>query len=179
MHGLVSLLSQPYYQKVQQVWDELESECGLKGIRVTPYPHFSWQIAADYDMQRLEQVMQTIAANAAPFTVHTTGLGIFTGPKPVIFVPLVKSTELMNFHELVWESVRLLGQEISPFYHPNSWMPHISLAYEDVDEANISAVINELVYETYHWEIRVDNISLIYEPEGKIGKLRYNFRFMG
>jgi 2'-5' RNA ligase len=179
MHGLVSLLSQPNYQKVQQIWDELEQECGLEGIRVTPYPHFSWQIAADYDMHKLGHVMESIAANTAPFNVLTTGLGIFTGPKPVIFVPLVKSTQLMNFHDLVWESVKLLGRDISSYYDPSSWIPHISLAYEDVDESNISAVVNKLVFETYNWEITVDNISLIYEPEGEMGKLKYNFRFMG
>ncbi|MEJ2706444.1 MAG: 2'-5' RNA ligase family protein [Anaerolineales bacterium] len=179
MHGLVSLLSQPHYQKVQQIWDELEQECGLEGIRVTPYPHFSWQIAADYDMHKLRQVMENIAANTTPFNVFTTGLGIFTGSKPVIFVPLVKSTQLMNFHDLVWESVKSLGRDISPYYDPSSWIPHISLAYEDVDESNISAVINKLVFETYNWEISVDNISLIYEPEGEIGKLKYNFHFIG
>jgi 2'-5' RNA ligase len=179
MHGLVSLLAQPYYQKVQKIWDELEQECGLEGIRVTPYPHFSWQIAADYNLQKLGEVMENIAANTAPFSVLTTGLGIFTGPKPVIFVPLVKSTQLMNFHDLVWESVKLLGRDISPYYDPCSWTPHISLAYEDVNEFNISAVINKLVFETYNWEITVDNISLIYEPEGEIGKLKYNFQFIG
>lgn len=179
MHGLVSLLSQPHDQKVQQLWDELQQECGLEGIRVTPYPHFSWQIAADYDMHKLGQVMENIAANTAPFSVFTTGLGIFTGPKPVIFVPLVKSTQLMNFHDLVWESVKVLGRDISPYYDPSSWIPHISLAYEDVDESNISAVINKLVFETYNWEITVDNISLIYEPEGEIGELKYNFHLIG
>ena len=49
MHGIVSLLPQPYYSEVEKLWDRLENNFGLSGIRVTPFPHFSWQIGENYD----------------------------------------------------------------------------------------------------------------------------------
>ena len=54
MHGLVSLLDPEHYQQVENLWNELEEECGLEGIKVTPYPHFSWLIAEDFDWESFE-----------------------------------------------------------------------------------------------------------------------------
>ena len=49
MHGLVSLLPEPFYAQVESIWRELERDFGLTGIRVTPFPHFSWEGVEDYD----------------------------------------------------------------------------------------------------------------------------------
>ncbi len=177
MHGLVSLLPQPYYNQVITLWQELEENFHLKGIRVTPYPHFSWQIAQDYSFDHLEIILKEIAAQARPFSVRTTGIGIFTGPKPVIYIPVVKSQQLTAFHEQVWEKTLPASQGVSRYYAPQSWVPHISLAYDDVEKANAASIIEYLAFSAYNWEIEVNHIGLIYEPSGEIGKLKYQFQF--
>lgn len=63
MHGIVSLLNEDIYKQVKTIWHELENKCGLTGIKVTPYPHFSWQIAKDYNWSELETVLKEISAN--------------------------------------------------------------------------------------------------------------------
>jgi len=88
MHGIVSLLPSPFYEKVEEIWKGLEKEAGITGVKVTPYPHFSWQIANNYNFVELEKVMKDIAYKSKPFMVYTAGLGIFTGKKPIIFIPV-------------------------------------------------------------------------------------------
>jgi 2'-5' RNA ligase len=177
MHGLVSLLPQPYYERVNRLWKELEEECGLVGMKTTPYPHFSWQIAQDYDLERLESIMREIAKDTEPLQAQTTGLGIFSGPRPVIFIPLVKTRNLLDFHSIVWDKAQEAGHDLSPYYSPQAWMPHISLAYGDVGRSNIAAVMEKLAFQTFDWEMTIDNIALIYEPTGSTGDLRYHFKF--
>ena len=46
MHGIVSLLDQPHYDQVEKLWVEIERRFGIKGIFVTPYPHFSYHVTA-------------------------------------------------------------------------------------------------------------------------------------
>ena len=179
MHGLVSLLDQKHTRQVEELWNMLEEECGLTGIQVTPFPHFSWLIASDFDWPALEITLQNITSNASPFTVHTSGLGLFSGPNPVIFVPVVKTARLITFHQQVWESIRRHAIDISPLYAPDNWVPHISLAYTDVTLENIPCVMQRLAFQTYNWEIRVDNISFIHEPDGHIGEIRYEFELKG
>jgi 2'-5' RNA ligase len=178
MHGLVSLLPQPFYEKVEHIWQSLEKEVGLSGIQVAPYPHFSWQIAEDYDLERLKPTLDRIASQTKPFAVHTTGIGLFTGLTPVIYIALVKTFELMRFHSLVWESVLETSTGASPYYQPGSWMPHISLAYGDVTPENIGEAMKKLAFQPYVWEMQVDNFAFIYEPQGAIGQLHFRIPFV-
>jgi 2'-5' RNA ligase len=179
MDGLVSLLPDPYYRHVETLWDELEEIGQLSGIRVTPYPHFSWQIAECYDQNRLEMLIQQFAAKAVRFSVRTSGIGIFCGLKPVIYIPIVKNEELLNFHARLWElaAPAAIEDAPSPYYHPERWMPHISLAYGDVSPDNIATVLTHLAFKDYNWEMEVNNIAYISEPTGTIGQLKFKHEF--
>jgi hypothetical protein len=72
MHGIVTLLDEINTINVQSLWQKLETECGLSGIKVTPIPHFSWQVAEDYELQSLEPFLRKIAYASAclPGTVQ-------------------------------------------------------------------------------------------------------------
>jgi 2'-5' RNA ligase len=179
MHGLVSLLPDTYYKKVEDLWQELEEKHGLKGIQVTPFPHFSWQIAEDYDLEKLKEIVEEITSETTPLKVHTGGIGIFTGAKPVIFISVVKSQALMKLHTKIWNKADQAGRGTSTLYRPDSWMPHISLAYEDVNESNIAAVMEGLFFRPFSWEMDIDNIAFIYEPNGSIGQLKFQYKFTG
>lgn len=172
MHGVVSLLPSPHYDWVEALWDELEAKHGMKGIRITPFPHFSWQIGEAYDFSALKTCLESIAASQPPFKVRTTGLGQFTGEHPVLFIPVVKSPELVNFHQRVWQALLPITTGASPYYSPENWIPHISIGYEDLNTQNIGAVMQELAFRTFNWEFEVDNLSFIYEPSGFTGTLQ-------
>lgn len=179
MHGLVSLLPQPFFQQVEALWQELETNYHLHGIHVTPLAHFSWQIAQDYDFERLETIIRDIAVRTPPFVVRTTGLGLFTGFRPVLFIPVVKDASLLKLHAEIWEQTQPASQGLSIFYNPERWMPHISLAYEDIDAQNIGPLMQALTFRTFNWEMTIDNIGLIYEPEGEIGRLKFTIPLNG
>jgi len=132
MHGLVSLLDPHHYALVEEIWRELENDCGLTGILVTPFPHFSWQIAEDYDWDPLQQIVVEITAETQPFTVWAAGLGLFTSANPVIYLPVVRTKALSELHEKIWTRLKPISTKASPFYAPENWMPHISLAYADL-----------------------------------------------
>ena len=175
MHGLVSLLDEPHYTRVEEIWRELESDCGLSGIHVTPLPHFSWQIAEDYDWEALEFALRETAGEMQPFTVHTGGLAFFTGEKPVAYVPVVRTQELSEYHQKIWNRLTPLSKNPSLYYAPSFWMPHISLAYGDLSNEKLPCLVEKLAFRTFNWEIEVNNLTLIYEPDGSIGQAHYQF----
>jgi 2'-5' RNA ligase len=179
MHGLVSLLPQPYYNQVLALWDELESDFRLKGIRVTPFPHFSWEIAEEYDEALLAQLLNEMVLNLPPLHVTCTGLGIFSGPQPVIFIPVVKTASLVQLHQTVWDILKPAAKDRSPYYSPDFWMPHISLAYMDVTPANIGPLMEKLAFRSFNWQFEVDNFTYIYEPEGSIGQIKLQATWSG
>lgn len=179
MNGIASLLDKPHSALVEDLWHKLETHCGLTGAQTTPIPHFSWQVVEEYDMPRLESAMCQIASQTKPFLVRTTGLGLFTGPSPIVFVPLVKDAPLLRFHERIWEAMQDIAIHPSPYYAPQAWLPHITLAYDDVDPASLSCAMQTLAFQTFNWEIWVDNLILIGQGDGETGRELLRFPFGG
>jgi 2'-5' RNA ligase len=166
MHGLLSLLDQTHETLVYQIWQELEQSCKLTGVMVTPFPHFSWLIAGDFDWPGLETVMKEVATEIHPFTVQTTGLSIFTGENPVVYIPLVRTGKLSRIHKMVWDRIAPLGTDVSPFYAPALWMPHITLGFGDVTHKNLPCLLELLSARSFNWEIEIDNISIGFQNIG-------------
>ncbi|MBT3240297.1 MAG: 2'-5' RNA ligase family protein [Chloroflexi bacterium] len=180
MHGLVSLLDKKYSQEVEDIWDQLEAECGLSGIRVSPYPHFSWQVTEEYNWMGIEEAMKEIALKIKPFTVQATGIGIFSGensPLPVIYIPVLRTASINSIHQYIWKRTENFIEGANPYYFSHSWMPHISLAYQDVNSKNIICAMKQLAFRNINWTLTIDNISLIKEAEGDVGNLVHRFNF--
>lgn len=170
MHGLVSLLDSLHDKKVKDIWSQLETHCGLKGVLVTPIPHFSWQVTMDYDFAALKPAMAKLASKLKPFTVHTTGLGIFTGKSDIVlYIPLVKNEHLLKLHQIIWKATIAYTTQPIPYYAPENWVPHITLGHGDVDEAGLTCAARLLAREDFNWQIHIDNLLLLYQPEGETG----------
>ena len=179
MHGLVSLLEEEYYKKVVDIWEKLKESFNLEGILITPFPHFSWQVAEDYVFELLEQKMEEISQTIKPFVLDTAGLGIFTGEKPVIYIAINKNNQLIEIHKKIWDAFNEIASNSLEYYKSENWIPHISIAYEDVSKRNIGDVMRYLTFENFHWKIKIDNLAFIFEPTGEIGKLKYKFKLQG
>lgn len=177
MHAIVSLLDDHHDAQIEEIWRNLESECGLAGVTLTPLPHFSWHIAAEYDFKNLEAGLATLAARALPFTVRTTGLGLFTGPSPVIYIPLIKDFALAAFHLKIWELADPVAVGPSPHYTPDSWVPHITLAYGDVSPDKLNCALEKVAFRPFDWTIAVDHLAVVYQLGGQVGKLQNKFAF--
>jgi 2'-5' RNA ligase len=167
MHGIVTLLDNDHYQLVEDLWAELKREFSVQGVYVTPYPHFSYHVAHDYDVNKIESVLDLIASNITTFKVRTTGLGIFTGSSPVLYIPVVRSLELTQLQQKLWEQISTASSGIVEYYHPDQWMPHITIGFADITKENLSQIIPFLADRNFNWEITVNNIALIYDTGTK------------
>lgn len=177
MHGIVSLLDAVHHEKVEGIWTRLEDHCGLRGVRVTPIPHFSWQVAPDYDFEALRPALEELAGKIPPFVVRTTGLGIFTGVRDIVlYISLVKDENLWKVHQGIWNTAVLFAREPVAYYAPENWMPHITLGHGDVDEEGLGCAARLLGREDFNWEIYVDHLLLVYQPEGATGVVMNRYR---
>lgn len=179
MQGIVSLLDDETYARVERLWDDLKRDFGVRGLYTTTFPHFSYQVAEDYDVGAVERFLKGLAARARPFRVTTAGLGIFTSSHPVLYVPVVRSPPLADLHGEVWDGVapRQPG-EVTRYYQPELWMPHITLAHGDLSGDALAEIVRALGTRGFHWEAEVNNLSMIYDTGGEQG-LRFRFNFGG
>ena len=176
MDAVVSLLDEKHYKLVEDLWTELEQRFGMRGIYVTPFPHFSYQVAERYDTDRLAVALQRLAARTRPFSVRTGGLGLFTGTFPVLYVPVVRTLLLSRLQEELWAEVSPTATDISPYYAAKQWQPHITLAHGDLDPERLAAATRYLSERDFHWEVQVTSVALIHDTgEEQVPKLRYEF----
>jgi 2'-5' RNA ligase len=162
MHGVVSLLDHKHHQLVKDLWAELAREFAVREVYTAPEPHVSYQLARHYNVKSLELVLRRFTANKTSFHVRTGGLGIFAGPHPVLYIPVVRSPELTQFHEALWQEISYAGSGIEDYYHPAHWMPHITLGIGDLDKDNLPQIVRFLSERDFNWEIIIDNIGLVY-----------------
>ena len=176
MHGIVSLLDPEHTRLVESLWVELENEFGLTSLYAPRIAHFTYQIAEDYDLKRLAAALEQFAQRQRPFRVRTTGLGLFTGGSPVLYIPVVRDADMTRIHAALWQAVEGLGSGVSPHYSPESWMPHVTLAQGDLNDDNLPRVIHFLSQRDFEWEIVINNIAFIYHL-GDEYRLKYRFGF--
>jgi 2'-5' RNA ligase len=177
MHGLLSLFDQKHEALVFSIWQELGMHCGLSGVNTTPFPHFSWLIADNFDWDELDSAISEIAARVKPFTVQTTGLSLFTGPNPVLYIPIVRTAELSRIHKLVWDKISPIGTEVSPYYAPPNWMPHITLAFGELSNEDLSCALEKLAFRNFDWQIPIDHIAVGYQNPGATAIIQYRHEF--
>ena len=192
MDGIVTILKEPYNRTVRDLWVRIQEVCKFVApahLPETPnpwlgfnndedLPHFSWHIAESYDRNRLSEVLKTICQETSPFTARTAGLGIFTIPKPVIYIVVVKDRPLLEFHEKLWQRVDGLGQGVSSYYTSGMWVPHITLAHENLDSTAMGCIIQELASLTFDWEMKVEDLAIASQAgsEGLRAHSQFHFK---
>ena len=149
MNGIASLLDPQANARVEAIWNDLESKCGLKGVRITPFPHFTWQVTEGYDLPKLEKALRGFVKKTKPFVIHTDGIGLFTSEKPVAYISIFKDENLARLHAWLWELTEGLAIQPDMFYSPSRWVPHITLAYNDLTPENIGCAMQYLAFQSH------------------------------
>ncbi len=174
MHGVVSLLDSTYDAQVERLWAELDADFGVRGVYVTPYPHVSYHVAAQYDLLRLDPILQRMAGETAPFRLRTAGLGVFTGAQPVLYLPVVRTAPLSLVHAALWQAIAPAAGGSNGYYHPDQWMPHITIGFGDVTPDRLAPIIRRLAARPFNWDIAVDQFAVIYDSgAGQVVHARY------
>ncbi len=177
MEGIVSLLDDAHYKLTEQLWAELAQQFGVNGVTVTPYPHFSYHVAPGYAPdEAVDAALAELARATTPFTVSTSGLGLFTGASPVLYVPVVRTAALSKFHQRVWEALEGLCFDPLAYYQSEHWLPHITIGFGDLRPDKLAAIVPFLSQHDFSWAMTIDNLAF-FADRGEGQKVRRRFEF--
>jgi len=161
MQGIVSLLDGEARERIEQLWEELRREFGVRGIHAKRFPHFSYHVAEEYDPTQLRPALQQLAGAMRAFPAQTSGIGIFTRKEPVIYLPVVRSGELQRVHGDVARLAETLASGSNEYYAAEIWIPHITIAEGDVDILVLPEIVRRLGERNFRWELSVTNLAVI------------------
>ena len=160
MLAITSLLNPRNAQRINRIIKELDTKFDLDDVQATPDPHLTYLLTGTRRLNDLKDVLREVAATTPPFSAYTTGLGVFPGKNPVIYVPVLRSNDLNLLHQRVLDVTAPLCRP-SPYYGADRWLPHISLALHDTTPDLLGPVLGYLNQETYNLHLNVNNLALL------------------
>jgi 2'-5' RNA ligase len=163
MQAVVSRLDDASTAWVEALWDLIGTEFGIRPNYVRPIPHFTYHVADHYDISRLRDALWHVSRDHAPFRVHAGGLGLFTGRKQVVHIPLVRNDRLNAVQHDLWRDLDGVGVNVVTHFHPDLWIPHVTLAYHGLTDELMPRVVRFLAERSFAWEIRVEALGVIEE----------------
>jgi hypothetical protein len=177
MYAIASVLNSDTNKHIHDIWDDLECQCSLNAVKVSPIPHFSWfTYQRILDEEALGKELLDWANSLEPFSLNVNGLGFFPGEHPVVYLPIVRTYMLSALHIDLMKRIQPLVEGTSNFYTHKEWMPHITLAIHDLTMDNLPCVIKQCLQYDLSFEFYVDHIAILYMDEVSFG-LQQKFNF--
>lgn len=166
--AVVSLLALENNPAFSEVWTRLKKIFSRYGLELVERPHISWHVSPVYDMEKLEKNLQGLTQGRRQIRASISGLGVFTGKKPVFYLPVVRSPQVHEIHRTIWAEISpcALNQEL--YYSPEEWIPHITLNRKAFS-CNVGEVFQELCSLDLRCEIWLDNFAVIYRDDAHDG----------
>jgi 2'-5' RNA ligase len=179
MYSIISELDEQAAIQVMHLWRLLHDACGLEGIFNYPNPHFTWFGMEDLNLDQSIPSLEDLSKSLIPFSVHTDGLGVFPGEKPVLYLPLVKSAHLVDLHREIWDKIRPFTADIKDISLPEFWVPHITLALQDLNRENLVCAIDSVGFEPIEVFCTIDNLLIVKSTGTETGDTVERFRLTG
>ena len=161
MQAVVTVLDDASTALIELLWEGIAREFGITLGYPNPIPHFTWHVADSYDGMRLRDALFHTARDFAPFRAHAGGLGVFTGRKLVVHVPVVRNPALNAVQGALWRDLDGVGTNVVQHFDPELWIPHVTLAQRGLTAGILPDLLRWLAERPFSWEVCVGHLGVI------------------
>ncbi|HOE69658.1 MAG TPA: 2'-5' RNA ligase family protein [Brevefilum sp.] len=165
MYAIISELDQESSVVVKDLWGRLREACGLMAIYELPTPHFTWFVAENLDVPAIEDILAELSASTCLLTSYVFGFGIFSGERPVFYLPLVKSQAMIDLHNEIWRRSIEHSEQPNPYLSPSFWMPHITLAINDITRESLACALESVAFDAVEMEVSGSNLIVVSQSD--------------
>jgi hypothetical protein len=91
-------------------------------------PHLTMMVCQEMDLDGLRAALPNYIATHPPMPISFSGIGIFTGPEPVVYLSVTANRALFDLHANFWRVASPFNRGESVYYRPGMWVPHVTLS---------------------------------------------------
>ncbi|MCP4358928.1 MAG: 2'-5' RNA ligase family protein [Chloroflexi bacterium] len=175
MIGIATILPEPYFQFVVDLQEGIKAQLNLGDVPEMGIPHISFHIAPAYDLTKVAAILAAVSSQTKPVTVQTTGLAVFSGDEPVIYIPVTQNADLTALHSQLWPELEACAQDAPAYYAPSNWFPHITLCHTGITPESVGKTIQWLNKQDTTWQIPLTNLTILYDDDSLAPLSRYDF----
>ena len=144
IYAISSDLTGEAYTLTTALWDVLERRFGLRAARAAKHPHLTYVVGECAKPEALAGQLDELADRMPTRHVEIDGLGVFQGEHPVVYLKVTNREQLAPVQCSLAQLARDAGMQIWPYYAQNVWVPHVTLALQDLHPERLNAVLEEL-----------------------------------
>lgn len=178
--GVVAVFSGPVAVEAGTLADLLSRWYGTSGTESCPWPHVTFQGGMCSDLARLQQAISTLAGKFAPVEAEVDGIGYFDPPSNVVYLRVTPTAEMRALNHAADATLRSECSEVWDYYTPENWVPHVTVAWEDLLDEDIMRAKEDL--HGYHPKAqeRITGLTLlVLDPETKTWQITRTFPLGG
>ncbi len=138
----------------------MEREFGIAKGFPGALPHLTVHLASAYDMDGTRGVVAECANRRKPFEAETSGLGVFSGELPILYIPVIRTGALDELHAELYRTLAPHCTEHFPYYAPNRWMPHVTIGQLNITPEVLSALLGWLSHQSLSWTLRLATLAI-------------------
>jgi len=136
-------------------------------VQTYNYPNISFIPFQCENIELLKREFSANKFNIEPFEIEINGLGYFEYPSKVLFLKVIKSDELIHIHKVLTEMLLKHTDSINKYYTTDMWIPHITIAMDDLTDDNFIKFKEVLENEIFEFKQIITEIQLIQQCKGR------------
>ncbi|MDX2100041.1 MAG: 2'-5' RNA ligase family protein [Leptolyngbyaceae cyanobacterium bins.59] len=141
----------------QQFADRYDSKAALKSPpHITLQPPFEWAID---DVSTIQNQLYLFAQTHPAIPITLNGFGAF--PPRVIYVDVVKSSELLHLRQDLIQEFKTVFNLVNPIDEQRPFAPHMTVAFRDLSRDHFKAAWPEFQTQSIHFDFVATHLTLL------------------
>lgn len=155
------------YEDVTNLWELFEKGYGFVGVQAFSHPHIAFQGNKTDNLVQFTRDFQEMVSKTKPFGIEVSGVGHFN--REVIYLRVKKTSGLIRINKQINQFVQDRCEDLFPYHTPEDWIPHITLAMDDLTEQNFEKAWAEFTNSKIEFNQELHNTRTVkWYPDGKI-----------
>ncbi len=152
---------------VRAIWTSLEELDLSFQMSTSAYkPHLTLLGVEDCNIKSAETCLQEIANQNKQFVLRLGAVGVFPLEPATVYLSPAMSRELQHLYFHLISNRKYFGTKFSPYYLPDAWIPHITLACR-LRSHDLNKVASLVCAQFKPLVAVVHSIALVHIPSGE------------
>ena len=170
---IVSILEDQPYRDVKNLWKSFETKYNSVGVQLFSHPHMTFQGGETDNTRQLKRDFQEMASEIRPFEIRVKGPRHFD--KKVIYLEVEKTPGLVEINKRISQFLKAHCHDLLEDYTPENWIPHITLAMDDLTAGNFQKAWTELRDSELRFKQKLHSLCIV--KRYRSGKIRIDRRY--
>jgi len=151
-YGVILRIDPPASAAIESLFQQMATS-GINASMVSEavYPHITLAIYEEHYPAGLDALLPEFAHQISPLNLTLSSIGLFPGDEGTLFLAPTPSDRLTRASRLYHDITRDFRAACSPYYHPENWVPHCTLAHP-IAADSAAKVINEIPALSSEWK---------------------------